>query len=124
MARQRMGGGTMSNDVSEMISHAVRRADLVNRVRMILGPSNDQHVWSERVNDRKVEAWFKERAERDPRRFFLVGAKDAEDTPDTPDTSDLMTHGSLCLTITTNCGDHEEIVSLIADLLNFARDGL
>jgi hypothetical protein len=110
-------------DTAELISRAVARADLVNRAQAILGTSNDQEVWSVRANDRKVEAWFKERAERDPRRYFLVSTTPNIVT-DAKDTSDLMTHGDLCLTITTNCGDHEEIASLIADLLNFARDGL
>jgi hypothetical protein len=115
-------------DTAELISRAVMRADLVNRARAILGTSNDQEVWSVRANDRKVEAWLQDRADRDPRRYFLASITNVKDTPnivtDAKDTSDLMTHGALCLTITTNCGDHEQIVSLIADLLNFARDGL
>jgi hypothetical protein len=101
------------------------RADLVNRARTILGTSNDQQIWSVRANDRKVETWFKKLTERDPRRYVLIGGKiENNRATDAEDTSDIMTHGDLCLTVTTNCGDHEEIVSLIADLLNFARDGL
>jgi hypothetical protein len=88
-------------EITERISRAVTRADLVNRTRKILGTGSTGV-------------------------FPLIFKEDPRNIQPTDVMNDIA--GKVVprqfLTVKTHCGDHDEIVELIADLINFARDGL